>query len=238
MSRFLIVGLPRSGTTYLMSLLNSHAEVMCAGEQFNPHAIIDTSGPQRERADLLARDADPVGFLNDFYASRAGQAKAVGCKWMIGHHLEILNHIPTDPELRLIYVWRENKLAQTASLLKALKTRQWATRHADRVDDSPIDAGPFQVMQRAREAQIQDATFQSWLAQVPNPVLTCEYRAMFEPGFEEKLCDYLGVTFDPEMRSPLVKQGSSDILARFEKKKAVAAYFTQIGRADWLEPEL
>ena len=64
------------------------------------------------------------------------------------------------------------------------------------------------------QAQIQDATFQSWLAQVPNPVLTCEYRAMFQPGFEEKLCDYLGVPVSPlgdaarpRMARPLTPKG-------------------------------
>lgn len=238
MSRFLIVGLPRSGTTYLMSLLNSHKDILCAGEQFNPYAIIDVDSANRTKDDLVVRDKDPVKFLQDFFETRSGLSQAVGCKWMIGHHLEILNYIPTDPELRIIYVWRENKLAQTASLFKALKTRQWATRHADQIDDSPIDAGAFQVIQRVRETQIQDATFQTWLAQLPNPTITCEYRDMFKPGFEESICAFLGTEYDSEMQSPLVKQGSPDILARFEKKQAVSAYFTQIGRADWLGNEI
>ncbi|MGX0901644.1 LPS sulfotransferase NodH [Roseovarius sp. MBR-79] len=40
--RFLIIGLPRSGTTYLMMLLNAHPAIHRSGEQFNH----DGTGPR------------------------------------------------------------------------------------------------------------------------------------------------------------------------------------------------
>lgn len=238
MSRFLIVGLPRSGTTYLMSLLNSHRDVLCEGEQFNPHSIVGAGWVERSPEAVTERDKAPVAFLNQFYQRNSNKGAAVGCKWMIGHHAEIMGHIPNDHDLRLIYVHRENKLAQTSSLMKALQTKQWATRDECKIDRTPIDAGPFQVAQKSREMEVQDMTFARWLDTVPDPVLRVEYRDMFKPGFEATLCDFLGVTFDPAMKSPLVKQGSADILARFAKKKAISNYFTETGKADWLQAEI
>lgn len=237
-TRFLIVGLPRSGTTYLMTLLNSHKDVLCEGEQFNPHAIVGAGWAQREFSAVVDRDQDPVRFLNDFYLRNSNKGAAVGCKWMIGHHVEVLRHIPNDPDLRIIYVYRQNKLAQASSLLKALQTKQWATRNAADVDHTPIEAGPLQVAQRVREMAVADETFAHWLENIPNPVLAVEYGGMFSVDFEMALCQFLGVPHDPAMKSKLVKQGSSDILARFAKKKAVANYFTTVGASDWLVPEV
>jgi hypothetical protein len=73
---------------------------------------------------------------------------------------------------------------------------------------------------------------------LPHHRIALEYRDLFAPDFNRRICDFLEVDLDPRMKSPLVKQSTNTILDRFENPKAIQSYFTRIGREDWLEPEL
>jgi hypothetical protein len=224
-----------------MSLLNAHPKVRCDGEIFNPNSLIMQGAPQQDDARILTRDTFPKAFLEKHFIRQTEEdpkALAVGSKYMIGHHPEVYDFLRARPDIRLIYVYRENKLAQTASLLKALQTKKWATRNPLSVDRTPIPAWPRNVAMRVREQQTTDLLFQNFLAGMPNPSVTFEYREMFQPGFKDSLCQFLDVPSSRRMKSWLVKQGDNNILARFEHSKAIAEYFTAIGKGDWLEPEL
>lgn len=237
--RFVIMGLPRSGTTYLMTLLNAHRRIRCSGEQFNPYAIVGVDQKNRDRRQIWQRDSAPGYFMDAFFARHeASDLDRVGFKFMIGHNVWALNRILDDPGLTLIYVHRENKLAQISSLIKATQTRNWAQhRHDDHVTRK-IDVIPTKISQYWHEFATTDRLYAHLFRTLPHRRMALEYREMFQPGFNDRLCDFLGVAPDPEMRSPLVKQGANDILERFEQPDLIARYFTEIGRADWLEPEL
>lgn len=238
--RFVIMGLPRSGTTYLMTLLNAHARIHCSGEQFNPYAIVGIAGDTVVDPEVvLARDAKPVRFMEAFFADAALQDRdRVGLKFMIGHNVWALNAILADPSLTLIYVHRANKLAQVSSLIKAVETRKWAQDRADGHVARKIDATPQKISHRWHEYATTDRLFMHLFRTLPHRRLAVEYRGMFAPGFNDALCDFLGVAHDPDMKSPLIKQGSNDILDRFEHPGPIKRYFTKIGRPDWLDPEL
>jgi LPS sulfotransferase NodH len=237
--RFLILGLPRSGTTYLMTLLNAHRAISCSGEQFNPHAIVGVGEKNIDAEAVLGRDVAPLWFMERFFeqAGATGAAR-VGFKFMIGHNIRVLSKLADYPDIALIHVWRENKLAQVSSLIKAAQSRKWAQSTRDEHLDSKIDATPRQISHRWHEYATFDYLFQPWFDSLPNRRITLEYRELFQPGFEARICDFLGLPGDPEMKSPLVKQSANAILDRFEDPEPIARYFRRIGRADWLEPEL
>ncbi|WP_212525592.1 Stf0 family sulfotransferase [Actibacterium sp. MT2.3-13A] len=237
--RFVIMGLPRSGTTYLMTLLNAHRDIYCSGEQFNPHAII---GP-RDRNDRLKaitrRDREAVPFMNSFFARHEAEGYArVGFKFMIGHNIRVLRRLEQDTGITLIYVHRKNKLAQVSSLIKAAQSQKWAQHRADSHVSRKIKAGPRQISHRWHEYATFDHLFMPWFEARPHHKIALEYREMFAPGFEARICDFLGVAPDPGMKSPLVKQGSNRILDRFEEPEKIEAYFRELGLAAWLETEL
>ncbi|UWR35846.1 MULTISPECIES: sulfotransferase [Roseobacteraceae] len=238
MKRFVILGLPRSGTTYLMSLLDAHRNVICAGEQYNPYAVIGSKHDDSHAA-ILGRDKDPVGHMYRFFDEAAAKGAASGgFKFMIGHNLNVLRALATDPEVSIIYVWRENRLAQVSSLIKAYQSKKWAQSKADEHVTRKIKATPRQISHRWHEYSTFDHLISIWLAGVPNPKVTYEYRELFQPGFEEKICNFLEVPYRPGMKSPLIKQSSNSIADRFEDPKPIRYYFNQIGLKRWLEDEL
>ena len=238
MKRFVILGLPRSGTTYLMSLLDAHRDVICAGEQYNPYAVIGAEHDDSHAA-VLGRDKDPVGHMHRFFEEAAAKGAACGgFKFMIGHNLNVLQALAEDPGICIIYVWRENRLAQVSSLIKAHQSRKWAQSKPDEHVTRKIGATPRQISHRWHEYATFDHLISIWLAKLSNPRITYEYRELFRPGFEEQVCNFLEVPYRRGMKSPLVKQSSNSIVERFEDPRPIRYYFTQIGLKRWLEDEL
>jgi len=237
--RFLIIGLPRSGTTYLMTLLNAHRDILCAGEQFNPYAIINAEDEIRDFPALIKRDATPRAHSKEFFQGHADSAyKCTGYKLMIGHNIRMLRALTKMKGLSLIYVHRENKLAQISSLIKADKTKRWAQSRKDAHVSKKVDAGPLRISHYWHEFATYDFLFSQWFDTLPQKKLKLEYCDMFQDGFEQRVCDFLKVDHDPDMKSPLVKQGVNTILERFEKPGLIRSYFTQLGKEKWLGREI
>ncbi|WP_299694778.1 sulfotransferase [uncultured Tateyamaria sp.] len=239
MGRFVVMGLPRSGTTYLMMLLDAHRDIACTGEQFNPRAVVDVKSQDDSAEVVLARDSDPLAHLAGVFAAADARGVAQGgFKFMLGHNITVLRALAEDPELRIIYVWRENRLAQIASLFKAAQSQRWAQTKVDAHVTQKIEARPRQISQRWHEFATTDFLTAQWLDTLPQQVLTLEYRTLFAPETPNKLCEFLGVEPDSRMVSPLVKQGANRVIDRFTTPGPIAHYFTQIGRKDWLGEEL
>lgn len=238
--RFVIMGLPRSGTTYLMSLLNSHPRIGCAGELFNPYSIVEFGEPHRDRADVVERDRTPRIHYQDFFARHADDPELdrIGFKFMLGHNMRVFDTIAEDDQLSLIYVYRRNRLAQVASLVKATQTKNWAQDKADSHIEKRIQVAPGYINQRWHELAMMDQLFAHWLGTIPHHQISLSYTALFKPGFEQKICAFLGIPYDPGMKSDLVKQGSNRIIDRFENPEPIERYMKTVGFEHWLDEEI
>lgn len=241
MRRFVILGLPRSGSTYLMTLLNTHRDISCTGEQFNPWRVVGLGDKDSDDSHetVVARDADPRAFLNGIFDQADASGAAVGgFKFMLGHNIAALKALAEDPELHIIHVWRENRLAQVASLFKALETKNWAqTQKSDHINRT-VEARPRAISQRWHEFATTDFLADAFLKTLSQPVLTLEYKELFADDIGPRLCQFLQVDPAQAMQSPLVKQGSNKVSERFTNPGPIVYYFTQVGRADWLGEEL
>ncbi|MGX9355762.1 sulfotransferase [Roseobacteraceae bacterium S113] len=236
---FMIVGLPRSGTTYLMTLLDSHANVICSGEEFNPTTVIGQEGKDDSSEAVFGRDADPVGHMNKVFAKTNRSTRAIGFKYMIGHNLAILEELERRPDIRLIYVWRENRAAQAISWLKAMSSKRWAQSMPDEHISTKLNVSPRQLSNHWHQFAWHDRMFAKWLSERKNPSLTLEYRELFQPSTIRKCCEFIGVPYSKKLKSPLVRQSTGSILDRLERPWPVNRYFREIGRARWLdEPEI
>ena len=237
--RFIIVGLPRSGTTYLMTLLNSHQHVTCSGELFNPYSVIETGEPEYDPDLRYKRDWGPRYFMRQFFERyEEGPWQRIGFKLMLGHNIRVLSQLPDLAQTRIIYVHRDNRLAQAASYLKAMQTKNWAQTRRSQDMTRKIIASPEEISHQWHEYATMDFLFAAWLDTLENQKITVEYRELFRPGFNARICDFLGLEPDPAMESPLVKQGANRVLDRFAKPGPIESYMRYLGRAHWLEDEL
>lgn len=224
-----------------MTLLNAHKDVHCSGEQFNPYAIVGVNESNDNVPDVHTRDSGPMAFLHNFYKEAATShpdAKWTGFKYMVGHNVRVLKHLGKQQDIRIIYVWRRNKLAQISSLIKANESKRWAQIKTDAYVEQKVSANPRKVSQHWHEFATYDTLMPHYLRTLPNKRMSLEYCDMFQPGFEERICDFLDIAYDPGMKSPLVKQGSNRILDRFEKPEPIESYFKRLGLEHWLEDEI
>lgn len=237
--RFIILGLPRSGTTYLMTLLNSHRDVTCSGELFNPYSVIETGGPDYDPDLRYKRDWGPRYFMRQFFERHEAEPwQRIGFKLMLGHNIRVLSQLPDLAQTRIIYVHRENRLAQVASYLKALQTQNWAQTQRSKEMTRKIVASPEEISHQWHEYATMDFLFAAWLETLKNPQITVEYCELFRPEFNARICGFLGLDPDPDMKSPLVKQGANRVLDRFAEPDPIESYMRYLGRAHWLEDEL
>lgn len=239
---FLIIGQPRSGTTWLQTTLNAHPALHCRGELFDPWQI-DDDGKKTPGLDaVIARDSDPVRFMDRMLAGEGLAAdkagRRIGAKVLFQHHPALLaSYIPARPKLRLIHVRRENKLAQFASMQQVEKTKRWTATEPG-LEAPRIDAAPFWAASECNRLENEDFLLQAFLSSLPNPLLDVTYRGLFSAGFAERVQRFLGVPEHPGMVSKLVKQGQNRILDRFNEPAPIARYFSETGRESWLGPEL
>ncbi len=240
MNNFLIIGQPRSGTTYLQTLLNAHSLLHCRGELFDPWQIDDNGTKTASFDAVIARDRDPAGFMDRMLAGEGMNAggRMLGAKVLFQHHPALFaDYIPARPTLKLIYVTRENKLAQFASGRQVAKTGQWTATQAAPVAPK-IEAAPFWTASECNRLVNEDFLLRAWLETLENPVLMVSYAGLFAPDFQHRVQDFLGVTQQADLASPLVKQGQNRIIDRFENPEVLARYFNQTGRGSWLDAEL
>ncbi len=239
MQKFIVFGLPRSGTTYLMTTLTSHSRIICGGEQFNPWAIIDAHSAIRDPERVKERDYRAVEFGREIFR-RYEKSKflAAGFKFMIGHSLDVLKDIASQDDLRFIYVQRDNKLAQASSWIKAERTQNWAQLEKSPDDDARMPVNILRLSQLWQEFTTYDFLFSGFLAGLPQPKMCIEYTEMFTPDFNRRVTDFLGVPYEPGMRSPLVKQNKNRVIDRFKAPEVIETYFRKMGREHWLGEEI
>lgn len=236
---FVIVGLPRSGTTYLSTFLHSHPQVYCSGEEFNPYARVTPFGRDDQHETILERDRDPTEHIHSFFQIHAApELTHQGFKLMLGHNLSALEYVAAHPDLKVIYLQRENRLAQAASMILAEQTRDWVRPKFRPKVIKKIAATPRDISRRWHENATQDYLFRHWLHSLPHARLVLEYRDLFAPTLGARLSTFLDMDPHSNMSSPLRRQGPNHVLDRFVDPDPIKYYFNQIGRADWLEPEL
>lgn len=241
MPRFVILGQPRSGTTYLQTLLNSHPDLHCRGELFDPWQIDDDGTKTKAPEAIAARDLEPIAFF-DRMMSGDGLGRTppwMGAKILFQHHPRLFSElIANTPDLVILYVRRRNKLAQFASLQQVRKTGRWTDTGQDGKAQAPkLSPHPYWAKSECNRLENEDFFLERWLETLPNPVLTLEYTILPLPETQERVAGFLSMP-GARFSSPLRKQGQNRILDRFENTDEIKAHFTAIGKAAWLGTEL
>lgn len=234
--RFLLVGLPRSGTTWLQTLLNSDPRILCRGEPFDAWQIDDNGKKTRDLPALIARDADPGAFLDAFLDT--GHA-ATGVKVLFQHHPALLQRvIPDRPDLVLIHVTRENRLAQFASLRAAQLSGKWTATDGAPAAPHALEVDPRWTAEMTNELETRDFLLARYLDTLPHRRLTLRYAELAAPGTQARVTEALGLPPGPPMSTPLSKQGANVIADRFADPAPLRAYFEGTGRGHWLDAEI
>jgi len=124
--KFLIISAPRSGSSLLCGILNSHSKIVCFYEMFHREAIF--YGPHNitryNFGTLIERDKYPAKFLAKIYSSQHG-FKAVGVKMFNGHNNIVLSALIKNTDIKKIILRRSAALHAFSSQEIARITKQY-----------------------------------------------------------------------------------------------------------------
>lgn len=220
-TRFIILAAPRTGSNLLCTLLNSHPQVLCHHELFNPEGIfyaLDHRDGSLDFGTLEERDRDPFGFLQRVWGNPAG-ASCVGFKMTRGQNEAVMRHLTGDRGILKIVLYRRNRLKTYVSELIARQTDQWEVYSRDdlmagtprlRVDVGSLEA--HSDLNRRFYQDIRDA-----LQAGQQPWLEMVYEDIFSPSEHVRMLEFLGAgAAGAELVQSSVKQNDRDLRTLIE----------------------
>jgi len=125
--RFVILNAPRTGSNYLCTLLDSHPEILCHHEIFNPHVVGVARHLQKagfQMGTIEERERDPIEFLGRVWRRNEGR-RSVGFKLCWKQNGPVFDAVLADPRIRKIVLKRRNRIKSFVSLLLARQTGEW-----------------------------------------------------------------------------------------------------------------
>jgi LPS sulfotransferase NodH len=125
--RFVVVAAPRTGSNWVCSMLNSHPEILCHHEIFNPegiHYALDHRAGDMDIGTPEERDAAPLDFIGRLWRRDFGK-RLVGFKINRGQNEAAFRHLLADKGVSKLVLVRRNRVKTFVSEMVAEKTGRW-----------------------------------------------------------------------------------------------------------------
>jgi LPS sulfotransferase NodH len=215
-TRFVILAAPRSGSNMLCTYLNSHSEILCHHEIFNPNGIfyaLHLRSTSFSLGTVEERDNDPLAFLNRVWLADFGH-RCVGFKLTQRQNEAVFYSVLRDAAVKKIILHRKNRIKRFVSFLIAEKTGEWeAYGQRDRrerptkVEVDLSDLYNHIELNNAYYSEVEDA-----LRSSDQPFLSIAYEELLTGAIKEQLLQFLGVAINVEaLKVQSVKQNSHDL---------------------------
>jgi LPS sulfotransferase NodH len=212
---FVIVCLPRTGSNLLGEMLDTHPEVLCHMEIFNPKSTYLSRKPHLRIGTKEERDRDPWTFLRRVYEVTDGR-RVVGLKLMPNHNNPVLLSLLLNRKVRKIVLHRPNVLQTYVSTCIALQTQQWQLRANDsdggqrRSIKVDIDVRAFK--RYARKVRIFYAIVRTIEVLTAQRFYHVNYPQLAQDRvIATELMQFLGINPNVQLQKPLAKQNASSL---------------------------
>lgn len=239
--RFLVVAAPRTGSNWLCSLLDSHPEILCHHEIFNPEGIHLSLSWRRDGRTLGAgfetaeeRDRRPLAALEQVWR-RSDGARAVGFKMNLGQNPAALDAALDDCAVRKILLRRRNRVKTYVSEAIAERTGAWES-YPDSKTARPtsLRVDPLELRRHAERNRAYYTGIESRLAAAGQRPLALTYEELPGAAERRRVLEALGADPEVELRSGTEKRGARDLRRVIENFGELAEAL----RGTELEPDL
>ncbi len=139
-SRFVLLCTPRTGSNLLCTLLDSHPDILCHHEIFNPSGIfyaLHLRDKGFSLGSMEERQNDPLEFMQRIWKYRFG-CTHIGFKLNRHQNPQVLHTVLEDRQIRKVILKRRNRVKAFVSWLVAESVNQWEVyRDEDLVKNRP-----------------------------------------------------------------------------------------------------
>lgn len=220
-TRFIILAAPRTGSNLLCTLLNSHPEVLCHHELFNPNGIfyaLDYRDGTLDFGSMEARDRDPFLFLQRVW-EHPQNACCLGFKMTRGQNDVVMRTLIEDPEVLKIVLYRRNRLKTFVSEQLARETDRWEVYARDELATATpklhVDVESFKAHCDLNERFYQD--IQNSLQSSRQPWIETMYENILTGSEHVRLLGFLGVgVTQVGLTQSSIKQSDTDLRTHIE----------------------
>lgn len=125
--RFVILAAPRTGSNWLCTILDSHPEILCHHEIFNPEAIhysLSCRSGELDLGSVEERDRKPEEVLRRIWQESFGH-RVVGFKLCKGQNPTVFRRVLADRGVKKILIERKNRIKTLVSEKVAELTGEW-----------------------------------------------------------------------------------------------------------------
>jgi len=127
--RFVILAAPRTGSNMLSSQLNSHQDILCHHELYNPNGVFYALNLRETDfsiggMNLSERDKNPLAFLDQIWENTQGYSH-VGFKMTHYQNREVFDAVLADVSILKIVLSRRNIVKTYVSKLIAEQREVW-----------------------------------------------------------------------------------------------------------------
>lgn len=220
-TRFIILAAPRTGSNLLCTLLNSHPEVLCHHELFNPNGVfyaLDYRGGTLDFGSIAQRDREPFEFLQRVWENPEG-ASCIGFKMTRGQNEDVMRSLIEDAGVLKIVLHRRNRLKTFVSEQIARKTDRWEVYAKDELAiDTPrlhVDVEAFKAHCDLNEHYYQD--IEHALRSGQQPWIETAYEDILTATEHGRLLEFLGVgATEARLAQSSIKQNDTDLRTLIE----------------------
>lgn len=220
-NNFVIVGMARTGSTFLAGMLDSHPGILCHHELFNPteiHRALKLKGSSVSFGTVAERDKDPWAFLRRVLAFREG-GTAVGFKILSRQNPLILVSLLLNRGVRKIILFRRQLLEQYVSQRTAEMTDIWSSIPSGRRASPAGPVGPLVVdthelrrFIRKNQWFYQAVKFLTRLTR--QPAVRVAYEDLRDPRIVEQILTFLEVDPKEVLTTKTEKQATGSLEER------------------------
>jgi hypothetical protein len=200
----------------LCAWLNSHPDILCHHEIFNPEGIfyaLDLRDGAFSLGTTEERDRNPLAFLNRIWQFHRGYS-CVGFKLTHRQQETIFRAVLKDPHLKTIILRRKNRIKTYVSWLIAKQIGQWEVyRECDLIRERPKVELDLAAL-RAHLAYNEDyyAEIDRAMRSSTHRCLTTTYEDLFSVAEQRRILSFLGVSPNAVgQRVTSVKQNSKNV---------------------------
>ncbi|HEY3638807.1 MAG TPA: hypothetical protein VGK90_11720 [Rhizomicrobium sp.] len=240
---FVIIGVPRTGSTHFMTSLNGHPEIFCNANIFKANNI-QLSWPKEDKIPEVKkeletlRDKDPAAFLDRVLKAGYGRPH-VGFEIFRGQHAGILNALIKDGSIKKIILYRKNILANFSSTLLASKTGEYMLKSGSQKPE----AEPKVVFNPKRFITFHDhyVAFYRYVMEKlrtnSQPFYVMSYEDINSPQMMAAVIAFIGadpqLSIDVKNYTRIQKQNPSFIVSRFSNPDDVEAFLAEHNLLHW-----
>lgn len=232
--RFLLTCPARTGSTMLISYLQTHPHICAHGEVLAPRGPLNFYGinyqmdPPLEGVLMSIRDRDPVAFLHDF-VWQPGDRRAVGFKGKYEELLHprypaVLQNLQEDTGIRVVHLFRENLLARYLSQRLAQQRGFYNLQDDRELPPDRVPLSPRECEEDFARTEHRRGRFRRLLAD--HEVHEVTYEDLVGSGTEAlgRVQDFLGV--EPrELTTPTRRLNPGTLRDSIENFDELAAHF-------------